>query len=143
MPERPKQSIVSYANIVGEDPDISADCKQGGDERKYCEPCAPVPDEAKEKRPLCRYFVTNNCRYGSYCRYSHDLPDSASMDEFSEKLVEAAAPEESPDCGICMGSPEDGHFGLLNACDCVFCLKCIREWRKEGLTVTNKSEQVR
>ena len=49
----------------------------------------------------------------------------------------AAAADASAECGICMGAPADsarGLFGVLSNCACVFCLDCIRAWRREGLT---------
>eukprot|EP00597_Dinobryon_sp_UTEXLB2267_P012377 CAMPEP_0170113074 /NCGR_PEP_ID=MMETSP0020_2-20130122/9617_1 /TAXON_ID=98059 /ORGANISM="Dinobryon sp., Strain UTEXLB2267" /LENGTH=154 /DNA_ID=CAMNT_0010339251 /DNA_START=687 /DNA_END=1151 /DNA_ORIENTATION=+ len=45
------------------------------------------------------------------------------------------------ECGICISVPKV--FGILSNCDCVFCLECIRDWRKEGLNVAKSSEQVR
>jgi E3 ubiquitin-protein ligase makorin len=34
-------------------------------------------------------------------------------------------------------------YGLLNGCDCKFCLDCIRNWRREGINVARENEQVR
>ena len=34
-------------------------------------------------------------------------------------------------------------YGMMSHCACVFCLKCIREWRNDGIEVTHSSNQVR
>ncbi len=41
--------------------------------------------------------------------------------------------EPELECGICMTSPAQKHqaYGVLNKCSCVFCLSCIRNWRRE------------
>ena len=40
--------------------------------------------------------------------------------------------------------PEHGQlYGMMSHCACVFCLKCIREWRNDGIVVTQSSNKVR
>ena len=35
------------------------------------------------------------------------------------------------ECGICLSEPLHKAYGLLSHCTCVFCLKCIKNWRRE------------
>lgn len=51
--------------------------------------------------------------------------------------VTPSLPSQSPDdikCGICFEQLDSGtrRFGMLENCDHLFCLECIREWRKTG-----------
>lgn len=81
------------------------------------------------KREVCPFYLSGNCKFGDYCRNLHDL----SIDKI----------DDLPDCGICIGPPENGTYGLLSHCECVFCIDCIRNWRKEGIDVTYDQQQVR
>lgn len=39
--------------------------------------------------------------------------------------------EPELECGICLSEPAHNAYGLLSHCTCVFCLKCIKNWRRE------------
>lgn len=125
------------------------------------------------KSVVCQFYLSGNCRYGDYCRYSHSIlfPSNGQgdMDEIDQQTStksdidawnktsddcnssssfdakEAIADYLTPnaECGICLATPEDGRYGLLSHCDCVFCLSCIRGWRKDGIAVARSNSQVR
>lgn len=71
-------------------------------------------DQPRSIAPLCRFFAAGRCSAGSACRFSH-----ATSQDFM--------------CGICSeGVATIGRkFGLLENCECVFCLDCLREWRNQ------------
>ena len=99
------------------------------DETKVCHQTKPAS--------ICSFFIAGNCKFGSNCRNSHEI-DATEVSELKDDETSA-----SPDCGICIAQPSNGLYGLLSHCDCAFCLKCIREWRKSGLSVAKDREQVR
>ena len=80
---------------------------------------------------ICQFYLSGSCRYGDACRNIHmgRGDDIASVATHFE-------------CGICIGHPNDELWGLLSHCSCVFCLQCIRGWRKDGLSIS-KRDQVR
>mmetsp|Transcript_4182 Transcript_4182/g.9954 ORF Transcript_4182/g.9954 Transcript_4182/m.9954 type:complete len:344 (-) Transcript_4182:252-1283(-) len=51
-----------------------------------------------------------------------------------ERIKEQQRESTSKECGICLERvlAKAEQFGLLDACDHVFCLTCIREWRSVG-----------
>ncbi len=73
-----------------------------------------------DSRPLCRYFLNGHCSSGSSCAFSHQFGSL----EF---------PQDRYICEICSDDiiGNGGRFGLLENCDHVFCLNCIREWRNQ------------
>lgn len=85
---------------------------------------------------VCRFFLLGNCKFGSYCKYLHTQ---------SEVTISSSETGEDPpiECGICIEAPKTSMYGILSHCDCKFCLECIRNWRKEGLTIAKKADQVR
>ena len=110
------------------------------------------------KRTICHFYQLGSCRFGSFCRNSHENTsnnnnnnnNNGSENTIGDELVKSSATDEaelsSYECGICMENPmvtKSKSFGILSNCDCVFCLDCIRNWRKDGLTVAKKTEQVR
>lgn len=115
------QAIRKYADVLGSGKALQAEIK-------------PVPS-AQKKKPLCPFFISGNCKFGRTCRNSHEK-----IETFAESATEKT---ENLECGICMGNPSDGLYGLLNNCGCVFCLGCIREWRRDGLTVALDGDKVR
>jgi len=50
------------------------------------------------------------------------------------RVKEQVARSADKECGICLERviAKGEQFGLLDACDHIFCLKCIREWRAVG-----------
>jgi hypothetical protein len=117
----------SYANITGSDSELA----EMNNKMAIME-IASEPSNSK----ICPFYVSSGCKFGSRCRYLHPalLSDSDAAGD--------RAPPNS-ECGICMGSPENGTYGLLNNCNCVFCLDCIRGWRSEGLAIVHENSQVR
>ena len=111
------------------------------------------------RRPAtaCVFFRTGNCRYGARCLNRHELAEGEDsytlhgqgqggtepQQEESAGLDGApAAPsaEGTGECGICMAPrPDDGLYGILSHCDCVFCLACIRAWRLSGKEIASSS----
>lgn len=97
-----------------------------------------------KQKPICQFHLIGTCKFGRLCKFSHEsLPRRAHDDEaVSENTPETTEQRvSSTECGICIGVPTQ--FGLLNNCNCVFCLACIREWRREGLTVALSGDKVR
>jgi E3 ubiquitin-protein ligase makorin len=78
-----------------------------------------APGHRPPEAPLCRFFAAGRCAAGSACRFSHVRSHDHASDEFV--------------CGICSESvlTMGRKFGLLDNCDCVFCLDCLREWRNQ------------
>mmetsp|Transcript_10015 Transcript_10015/g.10125 ORF Transcript_10015/g.10125 Transcript_10015/m.10125 type:complete len:430 (+) Transcript_10015:222-1511(+) len=61
---------------------------------------------------------------------------SNQVKERNDSAISAATVE----CGICMSAPEDGRLGVLSHCQCIFCIKCIRQWRKTGGIVSGADQ---
>mmetsp|Transcript_23912 Transcript_23912/g.34392 ORF Transcript_23912/g.34392 Transcript_23912/m.34392 type:complete len:504 (-) Transcript_23912:227-1738(-) len=100
---------------------------------------------------LCSFHVTNDCRYGSSCRYLHGNQCSYCLSNVLHPVDEERADEhvqncaammgisqttsteaqESITCGICMNQTRSlgRKFGMLMNCTHAFCLECIREYR--------------
>jgi len=116
-----------YSDVVGVSDSLGVKTVCGN---KRAEPLV-----AQDQQKICTFFLSGCCKYGSLCKNIHlDFDDS---ERGTEKEKDGS--EETFSCGICLGQPEDGgQFGLLNGCNCVFCLSCIRNWRKEGTGVCEK-----
>ncbi|EHB15948.1 E3 ubiquitin-protein ligase makorin-1 [Heterocephalus glaber] len=110
------------------------------------------------KKQLCRYAAVGQCRYGDRCVYLHgdacDLcglralhpSDEAQRSQHRKSCLQAlernlerpCALERSKDlaCGICMevvyqkAQPRQRSFGILPNCSHIYCLQCIRQWRR-------------
>lgn len=110
--------------------------------------------------PVCPYFEKQvECPFGEYCEYVHgevceicqlpclhptnkELREQHKKDclEFIEKdMEEAFAVQCSKEktCGICMDTvwekESDKRFGILENCNHIFCLDCIRKWRSSKI----------
>lgn len=113
---------------------------------------------ATAQSELCPYFEKSLlCPFEYYCEYVHgdvcDLCNMACLNPFDENqreahkkecmsqiekdMEEAFAVQRSSEklCGICMEtvwdkeSLQDRRFGILENCNHIFCLPCIRKWR--------------
>jgi hypothetical protein len=69
--------------------------------------------------PICKFFLSNCCNAGDSCKFAHNAPP-------------LAIPKTSS-CEICSEEVlfNGRKFGLLENCDHMFCLNCIREWRNQ------------
>ncbi|CAN0140210.1 unnamed protein product, partial [Ascophyllum nodosum] len=103
--------------------------------------------EPQGRVPVCPFFQQRgSCRYGGRCRFLHAEPGPTREERSGGSHRTAAragtassAPNQtsvsSSDsrecCGICLEniSASGKRFGLLN-CDHVYCLECLRTWRK-------------
>jgi len=87
----------------------------------------PMEQRLNKKPILCKFFQAGSCLKGDSCNYSHDV-------KTLEVIVETTPQKDGElSCSICLENCESAkkRFGLLNGCDHVFCLECIREWRKQ------------
>ena len=83
------------------------------------------------KNTVCRFNKQGMCAYGSSCRYIHDTAPETSLFH---------TPELDLECGICMNKLNGSQIGMLSHCNCLFCLNCIRAWRKDGLEISGPSQ---
>ncbi|KAH6916184.1 makorin-2 [Coprinopsis sp. MPI-PUGE-AT-0042] len=85
-------------------------------------------DQAK----ICRYYASGFCRRGDSCWFKH-------VREGKEKETALSGNEsddsESTQCSICYETPVT--FGLLEGCNHVFCIKCIKSWRDPSAKSTD------
>ena len=114
----------------------------------------------KQQVPLCPFALNNDhCPKGSKCTYTYhgtkcDICSCLCLHPFNleeRKLHENECKKKKEKearqkllmqssldkvCGICMepilekSSSSERRFGILEKCDHVFCLSCIRQWRK-------------
>ncbi|CAG8538208.1 893_t:CDS:2 [Paraglomus occultum] len=83
----------------------------------------------------CRFYQQGYCRFGSECWFLHEVPD---------KLGNKAAitdKDDAPTCSICYEVPTT--FGLLVSCDHIFCIDCVRSWRKSRRQSSICSDQTK
>lgn len=83
------------------------------------------------QKVLCKYYAGGNCANGNSCPYSHSdelIQITGSKNVKRDKKGRIVGDHE---CAICLELvKEKGEFfGLLENCDHVFCLSCIRDWR--------------
>jgi len=75
----------------------------------------------------CKFFAQGSCFKGDMCNFSHSK---------SEEPVPTMSVKTDDDntCAICFEDVvQNGRkFGILVGCDHVFCLECIRGWRRKG-----------
>ena len=119
---------VSYAGVCGGPSSHTEAASTAPQEAKALEPqvqwMAPPP-------PLCRWYLRGECRFGDYCRYSHDLPDDDEVHDEGQfpPIANGGAVNEKHSCGICMDEINPRvrkRYGILPGCAHVFCLDCIR-----------------
>ncbi|KAK4523218.1 hypothetical protein GAYE_PCTG44G1111 [Galdieria yellowstonensis] len=102
---------------------------------------------------LCKYHADNACQYGESCHYLHGLEcphckrnvlhpfDNSIQRQHLEECrkffhsSDEFLQSQERECGICLDYPRKSgkSFGLLENCDHVFCLECIRQWRQHSL----------
>ncbi len=70
-------------------------------------------------RPACKFFARGTCTAGNGCKFRHVWSTPSDNDK---RLCEICSEDI-----ILKGSK----YGLLENCDHVFCLNCIREWRNQ------------
>ena len=84
---------------------------------------------SEDSIPACKFFLSGSCVYGSRCRYRHD----------KENGIETSVKSDL-ECGICMAMIDGCQLGMMSHCNCLFCLNCIRNWRKDGLEISGPSQ---
>lgn len=122
------------------------------------QPLLPVDMEEVKKLPMCPFAImSDECPHSESCQYLHgilcDLCNRMCLHPYDEdqqkahheecvkeheKQMELSfAIQRSIDknCGICMDAimdkdPVDRRFGILEKCNHIFCLSCIRKWRQ-------------
>ena len=95
-------------------------------------------------RPVCSFFLAGNCKFGARCKNLHiNRETEETPAEPSESTSTMQMNSNPKECGICIEPSPTALYGLLSHCDCKFCLECIRGWRKEGLSIAKKADQVR
>ncbi|KAJ7066758.1 hypothetical protein C8F01DRAFT_982015 [Mycena amicta] len=81
-----------------------------GDQCKFLHGGSHTPYDLSK---TCRFYARGFCKHGAKCWFSHDR----------EALIE----EEDDLCSICFEKPVT--YGLLTACNHIFCITCIKQWR--------------
>ncbi|PFH46872.1 hypothetical protein AMATHDRAFT_153580 [Amanita thiersii Skay4041] len=69
----------------------------------------------------CRYYANGYCKRGSECWFRHVIEPNATRGTKNPGI------EEELFCSVCLEKPVT--FGLLDGCNHVFCIQCIRQWR--------------
>ncbi|KAL1925603.1 uncharacterized protein VTP21DRAFT_486 [Calcarisporiella thermophila] len=95
------------------------------------------PSRLTASKELCKYFAQGYCRRGNGCWFRHENPEvggalpGATSGGANAEASTSSITRSSGDhtCAICLEVPVT--FGLLPECDHIFCLTCIREWRKK------------
>mmetsp|Transcript_23306 Transcript_23306/g.25885 ORF Transcript_23306/g.25885 Transcript_23306/m.25885 type:complete len:278 (-) Transcript_23306:231-1064(-) len=89
-------------------------------------------DDCRSQRP-CKFFQSGNCLRGDTCPYLHSVIQPADT-----------APKNDAQCSVCLENVLENQktFGLLQNCDHVFCLQCIRSWRKSNVDADSGSKGV-
>ena len=130
--------------------------------------CEYYPEEGVPMGEICTFFLAGTCKFGDYCRNIHcyeyyyptssegpqneinsEMKPSSEANVFNISEISKSLPDERnlhtepKECGICIEPEAGALYGILSHCDCKFCIECIRGWRKEGLTVAKKADQVR
>ncbi|KAL0221386.1 hypothetical protein RCL1_001240 [Eukaryota sp. TZLM3-RCL] len=54
------------------------------------------PVSPKANAPMCRYFVSGNCRNGSNCQFSHDSPSSIKTSTSKSPVMAPISPRKTP-----------------------------------------------
>mmetsp|Transcript_43721 Transcript_43721/g.137299 ORF Transcript_43721/g.137299 Transcript_43721/m.137299 type:complete len:297 (-) Transcript_43721:756-1646(-) len=92
-----------------------------------------------ERAPMCKFFAQGYCAVGDACKWSHETKAKDNAEDDDSKVCEPCTAEEqdAQDTRTCMICYEDivrkgMRFGILSDCDHVFCLDCIKTWRKDG-----------
>lgn len=85
----------------------------------------------------CKFYTgtPGSCRYGKRCLFEHVSAEEIAAEEERKSEEEGGdAEQHSEMCGICFDNiPTSGkRYGLLTACDHVFCYDCARAWRQRG-----------
>ena len=93
--------------------------------------CETSAETATKGRKNCVFYMSGFCKFGSSCRNEHSVASRLPLNDTNLEQFE---------CGICMSSPQDGRLGILSHCNCIFCLKCIREWRRQGQEISTSSQ---
>ena len=135
------QTIKSYANIVKLTNNMTLD-ETDNNATKFT--------SNNQKTTIYKFYILGDCRFGSACKNLHEDDELLITNSSLQQLVVNGTNmsnnenQQHPEiCGICMGIPSNGVYGILNNCNCTFCLSCVREWRREGNLVTKSLEQVR
>eukprot|EP00184_Porphyridium_aerugineum_P000168 CAMPEP_0184694510 /NCGR_PEP_ID=MMETSP0313-20130426/2437_1 /TAXON_ID=2792 /ORGANISM="Porphyridium aerugineum, Strain SAG 1380-2" /LENGTH=389 /DNA_ID=CAMNT_0027152805 /DNA_START=215 /DNA_END=1384 /DNA_ORIENTATION=+ len=110
-------------------------------------------------KPLCTFHMTNSCRYGANCKFLHGDPceycqqnalhpldkyaseyhtlrckEKFELNQLASSLANSNSNASGRKCGICQNNPTEirRSYGLLQNCNHLFCLECIRDWRSNA-----------
>lgn len=92
---------------------------------------------AVEEPDVCRFFQTTGCRFGAECHNIHVMEGASLRDDPDYEAKRSRWLTRSRDasvaCEVCSEEPvsRNRKFGILENCSHVFCLECIREWRRQ------------
>ena len=82
------------------------------------------PSQSYKPR-VCMFYQTNSCKNGASCQFAHEMSEENSAAKSSYNR------EDDAECQICLTYvlASGRQFGVLDSCNHIFCLKCIRSWR--------------
>jgi E3 ubiquitin-protein ligase makorin len=114
-----QQSQSSTENIWGSEAPDAHPAWTSNDQSSSALNFSAQPFHRVSSAAVCKFFLSNSCTAGQHCRFSHNVPHTVSQGQWI--------------CEICSEDvlQKGLKFGLLENCDHMFCLNCIREWRNQ------------
>jgi len=103
---------------------------------------SPKLEKLADTRPICKFNQAGICKFGNNCKFSHQIESVGNSSVFQKEDSSFIIEQQQYECGICLESIliKNEKFGILNNCECKFCLSCIRGWRSDGLQIADSSD---